>query len=359
MSFFCKAPWTSIAFQPSGKAGPCCVYDLDSLKEVTTPVENTFAQEREDFLNGNLPAGCKKCHHSFQEIGKSYANSFDHYKVDTNKVAIQEINVKSNNICNLACRSCGTHFSSKWEEEFGTPILITKDNVILEKLKLIDLQTLQMVVIAGGEPTLTQEHVDTLQMLIDAKKTDVDIRISTNLTSLKYKQLDLVSLWKNFPKLYLQLSIDGVEDRAKNIRSGTDWDVVGNNLKTIINSGIPYYINITVSALNIWFLEETIMHLKTNFGVDKISFNILFEPDILSVQVIPPEYRKEINQMLDKCIESGHDLAKVKTYFNSTDNQHLWPHFLIYNLMLDHSRKETFFDLLPIKRDLINRWVKL
>lgn len=358
-SFICKAPWVSIAFQPNSKSGPCCIYELDQLKEVTVPIENTFKQEREDFINGDVPLGCKKCYYSFLETGKSYANTFDQYDTDFDKVHIQEINVKHNNICNLACRSCGPHFSSKWEEEFGKTISITKDSAILEKLKLLDLMTLKKVVVAGGEPTLTQEHVDLLYTLIDANRTDIEIRIATNLTSLKYKQVDLVSLWQKFPKLLLQLSIDAVEDRAKIIRSGTDWKILSDNLKSVIKSGILHYVNLTVSALNIWFLEETLIHLKNNYNVKNIRFNILFGPEELSIQVIPTKYRADINQMLDRCIKLGYDLQQVKVFFNNTEKQELWPNFLIYNLILDYSRKENFFELLPIKKDLIDRWIKL
>jgi len=359
--FICKAPWVSVAFQPSGQVGPCCIFELDNLKDIGTSVESTFEQERNDFLAGNIPQGCKKCHYSFLETGKSAADSFDQYRTDFDKVHIQEINVKSNNICNLACRSCGPHFSSKWEEEFGNIITITKNKSVLDNIKLINLSHLKTVVIAGGEPTLTQEHVDVLQNLLDIGHINVAIRISTNLTSLKYKQVDLISLWKNFPNLQLQLSIDAVEDRAKNIRSGSDWEVIGKNLKTIVASKISYYVNVTVSALNIWFLEETLVHLKTNFDIDfkNISFNILFGPEQLSIQIIPSEYREDLNLMLDRCTALGYNLKQVKTYFDSTNRQDLWPNFLIYNLMLDRSRKENFFDSLPIKKHLIEQWIKL
>jgi len=357
--FICKAPWVSVALQPSGQVGPCCLFELEDLRDIKTPVENTFEKERNDFLAGKVPHGCKKCHYSFLETGKSAANGFDQYQTDFNKVKIQEINVKSNNICNLACRSCGPHFSSKWEEEFGPTIAITKDSQVLDKLKLLNLSTLKTVVIAGGEPTMTQEHVEVLQNLLAIGHTDVAIRISTNVTNLKYKQLDLISFWKNFPNLQLQLSIDAVQDRAKHIRSGTDWEVVSKNLETIIASGISHYINITVSALNIWFLEETLVHLKNTYNIKKISFNVLFGPEQLSIQVIPMEYRDDLNQMLDRCTALGYNVSQIKTYFNGTCKQTLWPDFLIYNFILDRSRNENLFEILPIKKDLIDRWLKL
>lgn len=358
-NFICKAPWVSMAFQPSGQVGPCCVYDLDHLVEMADPPTDTFHQLRSQFLDGKIPAGCNKCYQSFLETGKSPANGFDQFKTDFQHVAIQEINVKSNNICNLACRSCGPHFSSKWEEEFGTVIKITKDNLVYEKLKHIDINTLKRVVVAGGEPTLTQEHVDVLQNLIDNNRTDVEIRIATNVTSLKYKQIDLLKLWKNFPKLVLQLSIDAVGDKAVAVRSGSDWQSIENNIQAIIDAGIKFYVNITVSALNIWFLEETLNYLKSKFGIHRnIIFNLLTGPDYLNLQVIPDEYRGELYATLDRCLAAGYDITQIREFMSANQKSNLWSHFLIYNLMLDQIRNEKFFNLLPIKQSLINQWLK-
>ena len=96
-----------------------------------------------------------------------------------------------------------------------------------------------------------------------------------------------------------------------------------------------------------------------NFTINDIRFNLLSSPDILNISVIPEEFRDSINQQLDSCIAKGFDLAAIKKYFNTNQTKDHWPHFLIYNLMLDNLRKENFFDILPIKKELIDRWIKL
>lgn len=356
-SFVCKAPWTSVAFQPEG-IGPCCIYELDDL-EAFSDGKDHFKSIREDFLKGQIPKGCHTCESAFLENRKGYYSAFDRYDTDFKTINIQEVNIKSNNFCNLACRSCGPHFSSKWEEEFSKTIVITKDTELFNKLEFVDFSKLRHIRFAGGEPTLTGDHVRVLQNLIQLGNTNVDIAISTNLHSLKYKDVDLLELWKQFPKLTLQLSIDGVEERASVIRSGTDWDLVCKNLKIIQHNQIGYYIGTTVSALNIWFLEETIDYLQNQLGVQNIKYSILTGPDILSMQVIPEEYRSDVNAMLDRCIAQGHKLEHIQHYFNLQVTDELWNHFLIYNLMLDATRKETFIDNLPIKHQLIDRWLKV
>lgn len=355
--FICKAPWTSIAFQPNGKAGPCCVYDLDELHNVTNNIDQIFQTEQQQFLNGEVPRGCTKCHNLFLKGEHNYSDVFKQYTTDFTSTNIQEINVKANNNCNFACRSCGTHFSSKWEDEFAKTIKITKDKNIFDKISLVDFSKLKTIVFAGGEPTLQEEHVQILNKLVDNQTVDFSIRVSTNVSSLTYKGIDLVKLWKNFPKLYLQLSIDATGVAAEAVRSGTEWAVIDNNLRCIIDSGILHYVNITVSALNIWFLEDTLKYL-IGIGIKRIEFNILSDPDITSLQVIPPEYTTALDTMLSRHIEQYPALAEVQRSLDSSKDT-LWQHFLIYNLMLDQTRQEKFFACLPIKSELINRWVNL
>jgi sulfatase maturation enzyme AslB (radical SAM superfamily) len=355
--FICKAPWTSIAFQPSGKAGPCCVYELDELHDVTNNIDQIFQTEQQQFLNGEVPRGCTKCHNLFLKGESSYADSFNGYTTDFTSTNIQEINIKANNNCNFACRSCGPHFSSKWEDEFAKTIKITKDKNIFDKINLVDFSKLKTIVFAGGEPTLQEEHVQILTQLVNKQTVDFPIRVSTNVSSLTYKGIDLVKLWKNFPKLHLQLSIDATGVAAEAIRSGTDWTVIDNNLRCIVASGISHYVNITVSALNIWFLEDTLKYL-TGIGIKHIAFNILSAPDIMSLQVIPPEYTVALDTMLSQYVDQYPALTVVQKSLNSSLDT-LWQHFLIYNLMLDQTRQEKFFACLPIKSELINQWVNL
>jgi uncharacterized Fe-S cluster-containing radical SAM superfamily protein len=355
--FICKAPWTSIAFQPSGKAGPCCVYELDELHNVTNTLDQIFQTEQQQFLNGEVPRGCTKCHNLFLKGESSYADSFKKYTTDFTSTNIQEINIKANNNCNFACRSCGPHFSSKWEDEFAKTIKITQDKNIFDKINLVDFSKLKAIAFAGGEPTLQEEHVQILNKLVDNQTVDFSVRVSTNVSSLTYKGIDLIKLWKNFPKLQLQLSIDATGVAAEAVRSGTDWPVIDKNLRCIIASGISHYVNITVSALNIWFLEDTLKYL-TGIGIKHIAFGTLSDPDIMSLQVIPPAYTTALDTMLSRYTEQYPALAVVQGSLDSSKDT-LWQHFLIYNLMLDQTRQEKFFACLPIKSELINRWVNL
>jgi sulfatase maturation enzyme AslB (radical SAM superfamily) len=352
MSFICRAPWTSIAFQPTGMA-PCCVYEFQ-------PDHNdSFDAIKQQFLNNEIPAGCNKCKQAFESNCTGAWQGFDRYQTDFEQNNIQEINVKSNNFCNLACRSCGPHFSSKWEKEFNEHVIITKDHGVLEKIKQLDFSKLKRIVFAGGEPTLTDEHLFVLNHLIENNLQNIEIQISTNGLILEYKNIHLIDLWSKFPNLNLQLSVDAVGQRANAIRSGTDWNLLEKNLKIVKNSNIKHLVNITISALNVWYLDQTIDYLKNELSIKNLRYNLLYNPDILNIRVIHSKYRDIINTTLDRCIDQDTKVQEIKNYFNASNNEEAWPHFLIYNLMLDINRKENFFNDLPIKQDLLNTWVKL
>jgi len=352
--FVCHAPWVSLAFQPTGVA-PCCWYELDQLEALGDRVIDATQSVRDQFLNNQVPSGCKKCYQNYQDGIPTYARSFDQYPTDFATVEIQEINIKANNLCNLKCRSCGPHFSSKWEEEIQGVIKITKDSDISSKLSQINFDKLKFIVFAGGEPTMQSEHVQVLQYLIEQKLTDVKIRISTNLHTLKFKSIDLLSLWKNFPNLVLQVSIDAVGDQAEYIRSDTSWNTVSKNLEQLINSNINFYANITVSALNIWFLKTTIANLTAG-GVKNIKFIWLSNPDILSLDVIPEQYTEDLIQQLQE-LQPLHPELRIAIKKLNSNNQHLWSHFLVYNLLLDQTRNEKLIPSLPIIDDIKHQWI--
>jgi organic radical activating enzyme len=350
----CRAPWVSLAFQPEGLA-PCCVFDLKHLPQNNKNIHQSMQPLREQFLLGQVPDGCQKCYQNHMNGFPTYARSFDRYPTDFKETQIQEINIKANNFCNLKCRSCGPHFSSKWEEEIGQLFHITKDTNISGKLAQIDYSKLTHIVFAGGEPTIQLEHVQVLTHLVDQNLTNVKIRIATNLHSLKFKDINLIDLWKKFPNLILQVSVDAVGEQAESIRSGTKWQVLSDNITQLINSKINFYINITVSALNIWFLKTTIDHLNSQ-GVSDIRFNWLSAPDILDLTVIPDQYTDTLKAQLTNMLSCYPELSTGIRKLNSS-NQHLWSHFLIYNLLLDQARDEKLIPSLPILKDLKQQWI--
>ena len=56
---------------------------------------------------------------------------------------------------------------------------------------------------------------------------------STNFSSLRLGNRYAIDLWRQFPKVVLNLSLDGSYERAEYWRKGTNWNDIVDNLKTV------------------------------------------------------------------------------------------------------------------------------
>ena len=146
--------------------------------------------------------------------------------------------IRFSNICNFKCRTCGSAFSSQWEQEdlkshseTGVPhytMEIEKGNT-KEFLRNVIQQVpnFEVAYFAGGEPLITDEHYILLDEMIKTQNTDIQLRYNSNISNFKYKKRDIFKLWKHFSQpIQVYASIDHIGDRAEYIRSGTNWKTI-------------------------------------------------------------------------------------------------------------------------------------
>ncbi len=65
-----------------------------------------------------------------------------------------------------------------------------------------------------------EEHYRILNILIEKKLTHISIRYITNFTQLKFKNYDVLELWKHFENIEVGASIDAEGDHTEYIRKG-------------------------------------------------------------------------------------------------------------------------------------------
>ena len=133
---FCMLPWMHLHAYPDGRAYPCCfafdpypVGDLNkqSLKEVFNGEK--MKEMRLRMLNNKKSRECMKCYDQeksgFFSLRLSSNKHFGH-NIDMTKTTQQDgsadfvikyWDIRFSNLCNMACRSCGTWFSSNWYED--------------------------------------------------------------------------------------------------------------------------------------------------------------------------------------------------------------------------------------------------
>jgi MoaA/NifB/PqqE/SkfB family radical SAM enzyme len=243
------------------------------------------------------------------------------------------------NLCNFKCRSCGPRYSSAWVPDAKK--LGYTDQEKVWSIENVDQQTnfdflkeqvqhVQKIYFAGGEPLLMPEHWQTLDMLVANNRFDVKLSYNTNLSSLTYGKKNVLDYWRQWEwgKLEVWPSIDEIGDRAELIRSGTVWTKVEENLKELTKlDNVIIRPGITVGAWNVFRLPEIINHL-ISIGVVKeklqhknFFFNILQHPSHYHVHILPDAFKKQTVKKLTQFIERHN-----KKY--NTDINYLFTHIL-------------------------------
>jgi len=344
MTWTCAAIEHGVTIFPNGKIGPCCHISADYLKPITMlSNSDRFA----DLKTEKAPPECKTCSRNEHNHLPSYREFFN--KLDTGHTGLQFVDIRNSNYCNLKCRYCGPHFSSQWAEELGQKQIQHQD--ISEYKDILINDSLHWMYFTGGEPLINADHWLLLQELIDCNRAkNISLMYNTNVTTVKYKNLDIVKLWSQFKKVNIQCSIDAIGKPQEYIRSGSNWNKIKTNLEQFNPSGnIHVSLAPVISILNIWFVEELFKYAKEhNFPVKPI---VLTGPDYLSLNVIPDQLKMLALEKVEKIKSylTPEIYNHLKNLINDNINQCLMQQCISHVLLLDNNRNEKLFDLLPFK----------
>lgn len=335
---FCILPWIHIYANPDGNVLPCCVGDWDkplgniqnnTLDQVFN--NNKFKKMRQNMLQGKQCAECSVCYRdeatgnsSFRIHSNEQFSKYIPQALETNPdgslkdFKLRYLDVRWSNICNFSCRSCSSTYSSSWAKEDGKKnvYIFAGGNSNDELYNQFEphFDTIEEFYFAGGEPLLTDKHYDILEYLIEHNKTDVKLRYNSNLSVLRYKDKNILELWKKFNNVYVGASLDSWGKRAEYIRHGTKWNVIEDNINRIRKETphVNLQTNTVVSIFNIYTLPEFINYLIDNNLVDINNFKPHFyniqNPDFYSFNILTNEFKEKT-------------LAKLKEFMNnSSDN---------------------------------------
>lgn len=372
----CAAPWVHLYINPNGNMHPCCTaWDVtfgnvneQSLGDVwNSDIAKKF---RKEIKQGIKQRACNFCYtqERFGEVSlrQSLNNQYKSYIAeDTASLDyIKYLDIRSSNLCNQACVMCNHDLSSKWYED--TKAIFPNDIEQTNKTKFINIsddaktsvlgiinEGLEDIYFAGGEPLLTPFHYDVLNELINkGYAKNVRLRYNTNLSTLRYKNVDIFDLWKHFNDVEIAASIDAVGDRAEYIRYGCNWNDVKNNWKALMAKNITVIPQITVTAFSIGYLPELIDEIENelNFTGGRICYNLSLGPLHTSAKNLPQSVKKIYQK---KLIDSLDNYNRPHVYENLIMNS---VRFML-ETETDSTQLETMISFLN-KLDIIrnNNW---
>lgn len=352
---FCIAPWVHTHIWPDGTVYPCCMSNVERGNDFGNINDNTmqdiwnnekYRQFRLDLINGvERPDVCYRCYALEEtdkvtlrhDLNKDFLNSSYDLVSDTKEdgsadMVLKYWDFRFNNICNLSCRTCGPQLSSSWVEDHNKLYKAVNKKFLTVDLNSDSYTTLvqdqidnvESIYFAGGEPLLMPEHHYILSMLEQKEKYELRLLYSTNATTLSYKKTYFPDIWKKFKQVNIMISLDEIYERAEYWRNGTKWQTLHNNIVKLVdfakqNYNIRITFNPTICMFNVHRLKEYFTYLNEHDFLSnkdlRVNFNILIDPLYFNIQSLPDDYKLFIHESINDC----------EQYFNSLNKSSILP----------------------------------
>jgi organic radical activating enzyme len=350
---FCVLPFIHTTLNPfdptqhSASALPCCRYPHEHTERfISTDQINksdTWKTLQDAIDNKEKLSACNHCWRdeasglqSYREVNnKLFKPIIDDNSYREKKLRYLEL--MFGNTCNLACRSCSSVYSSKWQavdkyllSQNLNPMRL--DNLSFPKWRDLDLTHLTSLKLMGGEPFYQKTALELLQYLDDNNILEnVNLQIPTNGT------IELSDVWINLlnkAKLVnLFVSVDAYGELNNYIREGSDWHTITNNITKINNSlnNTVLSINTVVTNYNVNVLSDLSTYLKENFPSMNHYQDLAYYPDYLDIALLPAHIKDRLleKNLPEKVIEyikskspSEEAFAKLKTMTMTIDKYH-------------------------------------
>jgi len=370
--WYCPMPFRSVYSEHDG-VKPCCSY----AKRFTGSIDEWLASDeleqlQQKFLRGEVDNDCRFCkkqeENGFSSTRQKGLEDHPDFYTETN---ITEFDYRSNNLCNFKCRSCYAGASSAWLADLKQSDYIknlqppVNSKLVFNNSKnqtwiADNIEQLQIVTLAGGEPTLIDEVKNLVYQLSNAKEKDRRIVMITNGSVFD-------DFWQEMSEklgyyLAWAISLDAVGEQAEIIRHGTNWTEVDKNIKKIVQVGKSVVFNTTVSNLNLLHLGplqkyiSDIRHEKHARGhICKQTAKSVWMPEFMNPVNWPDDLKPMVLENLDQTIavESFEDSRVWLEQLRKQIAQHkfdpaLWQTQVNYNKELDRIRDEDFRTLIPL-----------
>ena len=384
---FCIYPWIHLHAYPTGEAYPCCHAEMgvgqvgncrnNTLEQIWT--DTPMKQLREDMLSETPNVACGRCYEQEDNgffSGRRSANKHHGHhvkKLEENPFEMTYWDIRFSNLCNLKCRSCGHIFSSQWYQDQAklaggdwkdrNTVLNYAGRTELDMWEQIEphLDYEEQIYYAGGEPLLMEEHYRILDELVRRKRFDVRLIYNTNFTHTDLKGNSVFEYWRQFDSVAVGASLDDSGTRGEYIRKGTDWAVVEQNRRDMMQvcPEVDFYISPTLSIMNAWHLPD--FHRdwveRGLIRAQDLNVNILQDPLHYRIDIAPVEYKAQLlakftdhinwlrdQDLLQRATQGFESAAK---FMMATDNTHLIDTFWRKTHELDDIRRENILDIIP------------
>lgn len=324
-SLYCGVTYKELYINHTGRFRQCCVQtqshkEKDFLK--SKDPNKWFSEQvdlnivREDLQAGFRNPSCSKCWNLEDKGHNSYRMNWNKSTYDTVSTTpeIEIIDFRLGNQCNLQCRIC----NPMWSDQLGKTYQLAKDNGISNSINqsftkdtikpssqvmddLIDFclrtPSLKEIKFAGGEPFVMPEVEHFLTRMIQEGKNNLTVSFLTNTTTAKES---IIELLKQFNKVIMQCSIDGIGQHIEFQRFPCKWSVIERNFRKFVDCGFEVALTPCWSQLNALGVVD-FLNWASEFDSVHVAYNEVTNPSYLDYKLIPLKYRTETIEALKNC----------------------------------------------------------
>ena len=369
MSSYCSSPFVATRQTAWDKISPCAFGPIEVQVDHDTPQKDRWNHPaltdlRNKFLAGEQPTECKRCWDEEDAGIKSLrlrTNEMYGTENDGWEQGPRELVIKTSNVCNLACRTCGgwdtnlywpegEHYVKEYnavKNDFVQGRKISYHNS--DSYQLEDLVNVEKLSFFGGEPLLDKNHAVLLRKLIEvdrAKETTLFYSTNGQQIGKHYEKL-----WSKFKRVELFFSLDGIEEQFEYLRWPGDWNKTVKNIDWFLDlpnryPNVDWYFQGTqcVSLINIADYQKTSNWLRNKLNT--VHFNIVDHPNHYRMTNLPDEAKTKIVDTIE-----DDDIRNYLTIepANLNDLQRM----IVWTKRQDIYRKQNYATAFPNTYELI------
>lgn len=377
---WCVNAFHGMSGNNNGTTKMCCMYKPKDFSQILgeQPIQEHFNKKefievRAALEDGIRHKNCELCWDE-EDSGRTSKRMRDNDKyvkylktnAPYNGLAYLELNLGNN--CNLACRTCGPTISSGWMKEdyetnhsnksYKTYALDLKkyhqsyseDSEFWNELKS-HLPNIRQFDFYGGEPFMSKKMWEVLRVADSmGLSKNIELHYNTNGTHMP---LEDIKVWKNFKKVFLSFSIDGIGNVFEYMRYPAKWDHVLDNMNKFVELNEEYkniHMSwcITLSTTNIYNAAETIEFYQKHFG-DKMGMylNLVHGPVHHNITILPQKIKDAVKEKLEtvpkECISAWYHIPGVIAFMYLKDHDRAeFENFIKTTKQSDEYRSQNF-----------------
>lgn len=303
---FCSLPFIHTAIEANGDIKGCCLtpafahadgspYNLnyDGFDESVNSPE--YLEFVESFKRDERHPACQECwafdddqtvsnRIKFTRSTEMYTRGLSPQDPQRN---LKFLEVKIGNSCNLKCRICGPHNSSKAASEAAEitgsvePLKHTLQSQwihrpeVWQQISAVDWETIHLM---GGEPFLDKTHIPMLEAFVnEGRASKIGLWYNTNGTVFPEH---LIPLLQKFKWVHISLSVDDLGSRFEYQRFPAKWPLVVRNLERFFaldKKTFKVHVDICWSLMNVFYFDEIMSFYREFFAQHGLRFKDLSE----------------------------------------------------------------------------------